>query len=159
VEAEGGQPLTLHPKTERRQRGQSLAETAIMVPILLILVFGVVEFSMAFRAYTVLTNATREGARNGAIGATAGSYPSDCSAGTATIVGKTCANLTGLSSANVTGVSVSYPNGNKPGQKVVVTTNYTYHYFTPVGGLIHFFSGGALQKTIDLKSSTTMRIE
>jgi hypothetical protein len=55
------------PGSKRRQRGQSLVETAIVVPILLLLVAAVVDFGRIFDAYIVLTNAVREGARYGTL--------------------------------------------------------------------------------------------
>jgi Flp pilus assembly protein TadG len=48
---------------ERRSLGQSLVETAIVLPILLLLLAAVVDFGRAFDASIVLTNACREGAR------------------------------------------------------------------------------------------------
>jgi Flp pilus assembly protein TadG len=51
----------------RRERGQSLVETAIVFPILLLLLAAVVDFGRAFDAYIVLTNAAREGARWGSV--------------------------------------------------------------------------------------------
>ncbi len=54
-------------KRERRERGQSLVETAVVFPILLLLVAATVDFGRAFDAYIVLTNATREGARFGSV--------------------------------------------------------------------------------------------
>ncbi len=50
-----------------RERGQSLVETAIVFPILLLLLAAVVDFGRAFDAYIVLTNAAREGARWGSV--------------------------------------------------------------------------------------------
>jgi hypothetical protein len=52
-------------KLGRRERGQSLVETAVVLPILLLLVAAIVDFGRAFDAYIVLTNAAREGARFG----------------------------------------------------------------------------------------------
>jgi Flp pilus assembly protein TadG len=52
-------------KRGRRERGQSLVETAVVLPILLLLVAAIVDFGRAFDAYIVLTNAAREGARFG----------------------------------------------------------------------------------------------
>ena len=49
----------------RQERGQSLVETAIVFPILLLLLAATVDFGRAFDAYIVLTNAAREGARFG----------------------------------------------------------------------------------------------
>ena len=52
-------------KQKRRERGQSLVETAVVLPILLLLLAATVDFGRAFDAYIVLTNAAREGARFG----------------------------------------------------------------------------------------------
>lgn len=54
-------------KQRRRERGQSLVETAIVFPILLLLLAATVDFGRAFDAYIVLTNAAREGARFGSV--------------------------------------------------------------------------------------------
>jgi hypothetical protein len=48
---------------KRDERGQSLVETALVVPFLLLLVMIVVDAARAFDALIVLTNAAREGAR------------------------------------------------------------------------------------------------
>ena len=52
---------------ERRSLGQALVETAIVLPILILLLAAVVDFGRAFDAYIVLTNAAREGARWGSV--------------------------------------------------------------------------------------------
>jgi Flp pilus assembly protein TadG len=54
-------------KQKPRERGQSLVETAIIFPLLLLLLAAVVDFGRAFDAYIVLTNAAREGARWGSV--------------------------------------------------------------------------------------------
>jgi hypothetical protein len=48
----------------RDGRGQSAAEMAILVPVLLLLAIGVVDLGRAFYSYIVITNASREGARH-----------------------------------------------------------------------------------------------
>lgn len=50
-----------------RERGATLVETALVIPFLLILVFGAVESGVAFIDWMAMTNATREGARVGAL--------------------------------------------------------------------------------------------
>lgn len=50
-------------RAQREESGQALAEMALVTPILLVLVFGIVEFGAAWRSYQVITNAAREGAR------------------------------------------------------------------------------------------------
>ena len=53
-------------RRKHRERGQSLVETAVVLPILLLLLAAIIDFGRAFDAYIILTNAAREGARFGA---------------------------------------------------------------------------------------------
>ena len=46
-----------------RQRGSELLEFALVLPLLLLLVFGIAEFSLVLFDKAVVTNAAREGAR------------------------------------------------------------------------------------------------
>lgn len=59
--------LRLHATTKRPtgQRGQSLVELAIALPVVLILLLGMLEFGFAFSHHLTLEYATREGARMG----------------------------------------------------------------------------------------------
>jgi hypothetical protein len=47
----------------KRDRGQVLVEFVLALPILLVIVFGLVEFAAAWRTYQVVTNVAREGSR------------------------------------------------------------------------------------------------
>jgi Flp pilus assembly protein TadG len=49
------------------RRGQALVEFALILPLLLILVFGIIEFARAWNQYQVLTDAAREAARTAVI--------------------------------------------------------------------------------------------
>lgn len=51
----------------RDQRGQSLVEFVLALPILLVIVFGIIEFASAWRTYQVVTNVAREAARFGVV--------------------------------------------------------------------------------------------
>lgn len=51
----------------RSDDGASLVEAAFVLPILILLVFGIVEFGRAYNAQISLTHAAREGAREYAI--------------------------------------------------------------------------------------------
>lgn len=53
--------------TDDRQRGQVFAEFAIAVPLLIMLVFGVVHFSVAMSVQQGVHAAAREGARVGSV--------------------------------------------------------------------------------------------
>ena len=47
----------------RRERGQALVEFALVLPILLILLLGILDFSRAVAAYNSVSNGARSGAR------------------------------------------------------------------------------------------------
>ena len=51
----------------RSERGAAIIETALAVPLLLLIGVGAVEFGRAYRTSRVLTNAAREGARVAAL--------------------------------------------------------------------------------------------
>lgn len=51
----------------RDDSGQAMVEFALVVPIFLLLLFGIVEFARAWNIYEVLTDAAREGARNAVV--------------------------------------------------------------------------------------------
>ncbi len=51
------------PPFGRSHSGQSMAEYAIVVPVLLLMTLGTIEFSAIIFDYSTITNAAREGAR------------------------------------------------------------------------------------------------
>ena len=51
----------------KQQCGSATVEMAIILPLLLLLVFGTAEFGIALYRQEVLTNASREGARAGIV--------------------------------------------------------------------------------------------
>ncbi|MEW6173491.1 MAG: TadE family protein [Bacillota bacterium] len=53
----------------KNTRGQATVELALILPILLLILFGIMEFGRIFSAYLIITNAAREGARQASIGA------------------------------------------------------------------------------------------
>ena len=52
---------------KRGDLGQALVEFALVVPVFLLLVLGIVEFARAWNVYEVLTDAGREGARRAVV--------------------------------------------------------------------------------------------
>ena len=142
----------------RTARGQSLVEFSLILPILLILVFGIIDFGLGMRSYISLANSVREGARFAAVGNPAG-VPSDCDGVTNdTVYGRLCV-VTGGLDLNELAPSVTYPEGIGPGNSVVVAAAYDYHFITPLGDLLDCFSGGSFPTIISLSSSADMRLE
>jgi Flp pilus assembly protein TadG len=61
----------MHPRRGKRglrERGQALAESAMMLPIFLILLVGVVEVTNAMNTYVTIVSSARDGARLGSKG-------------------------------------------------------------------------------------------
>ncbi|MGI5838273.1 MAG: TadE/TadG family type IV pilus assembly protein [bacterium] len=52
----------------RGEQGQSLVEFALILPLLILLVTGIMQFGSIYNDYIVLQNAAREGARAGVVG-------------------------------------------------------------------------------------------
>jgi Flp pilus assembly protein TadG len=123
----------------RSERGQSLTEFALALPILALLLFAVIQFGIVFNNYVTLTDATRAGARKGAV---ARRLQNPTSA-VVTAVRNSATDLT-QSNLNVTVTSTWQPAAD-----VKVTATYPYHI-----SLL-----GMVVKSGSLSSTTTERVE
>lgn len=61
----------LLPSKLRNKRGAAMVEMAIVVTLLLLLVFGIIDFGLMLKDYLALSQAAREGARSAAVGTNA----------------------------------------------------------------------------------------
>jgi Flp pilus assembly protein TadG len=61
----------------KSERGQTLTELALVLPILIVLVLAIAQFGVAFNNYISLTDAARAAARKGAVSREAG-QSADC---------------------------------------------------------------------------------
>ena len=71
--------LGVRDRRRTRERGAIAVEAALVTPILVVFVLGIIEFSMVMRDYVSVTSATRSGARIAS--ANAGAGPQTCDAG------------------------------------------------------------------------------
>jgi Flp pilus assembly protein TadG len=141
--------LTRQKRRGRHQRGQSLVEFALVIPLFLVLVFGIIDFGLGLKSWITITNAAREGARYAAV--TCGETTDD-----AAVIAKTEDAAADLSS------DVDVTVTNCPGEStesVIVEVEYEYTLITPLGGLLSFLGGAGLPSTIALSSSSDMRVE
>ncbi len=88
-----------------------MVEFAIVVPLLILLVFGTIEFGRAYNAQNALTHAAREGAREYAIS-------QDAAAGEAAAI----AAATSLKQSQITATLSTCD----PGQPATVTLEYPF---------------------------------
>jgi len=68
------------PLTKNRlknERGQTMTELALVLPILVVIVLAIAQFGLTFNNYVTLTDAARAAARKGAVSRQAG-QSSDC---------------------------------------------------------------------------------
>jgi len=123
------------------QKGQSIVETALILPIIILILTGIIDFGLLFNNYLVITNASREAARNAAVGAT------DIE------IASLVSNMT--SSLDSTKISTSiYPSQSmrKKGDEVTVTIEYDNALFTPIISSI-------IPNPMHLNAKTVMRME
>lgn len=104
-------------KQQQEQRGSALIEFVLIAPVLFLILFGIVDFSLLFFDKMTITNASREGARYGII-AQNSVYP-------------TSAQITTYITNNFTTNLISF-SSTKPSATVTVTSSVQ----TPVPGAI-----------------------
>ena len=63
-------------KINNQRKGQSIVEFALLLPILLIIIMGIIQFGLILSGYITISNAAREGARVGIIDKTSTSINS-----------------------------------------------------------------------------------
>ena len=142
----------------KRQEGASAVEFAIILPLLLILVFGIIEFSILFYDKAMITNASREGARVGIVyrydpdGVL--NHP-DNDVIVDTVDHYVQNHLISFESGSVATTTITR-NGDAPGDPLKVTVNYDYNFlvFDSLLSLV----GGSLDG-ISLDAVTVMRME
>ncbi|MGH2395070.1 MAG: TadE/TadG family type IV pilus assembly protein [Candidatus Limnocylindria bacterium] len=136
----------------REERGQSLVEFAIALPLLLAIVIGIFEFGRAWNVRQVVTNAAREGARVAVIPTNDDQDVED-------------AVTNYLTQANLDPAlaTVTYENvglGGTYGDPTTVNLSYPYE-FRFIGPIVALLQGddSAMAGTIQLQTTAVMRHE
>jgi Flp pilus assembly protein TadG len=106
------------------ERGAVAAEFALLLPVLLLILFGTIEFGMIMYSRELITNASREGARAGII-----LVVPKPTAGQITTIATNYLTGTGINPANVT-IAVTGAGGANPATLTVATT-YQYPWLIP----------------------------
>ena len=141
-------------------KGTSVVEMALVLPLLLLLVFGIIEFSLALYDKAMITNASREGARAGIVfRATPGGAYNPLTEGeiTAVVTNYLGANLISFDVGDAASITVPSICSEAEGDSITVTVNYTYTFlvFPNIAQLIT----QSIMGPINLMAATTMRCE
>jgi len=143
-------------KNRRRlgsERGAELVEFALIVPVLLLLILGIMDFAFLFQSYEVTTNAAREGAR---LAVLPGYAVNDYAVARDRVTNYVrTGGARGPLTTQVTVVPLTACG--VPGSGVRVTVNYTHNFLIvgPVVGLI----SGTFVNSLSYSTSSLMRSE
>jgi hypothetical protein len=152
-------------RTARKRRataGIATVEAVIVLPVMLMLVFGIAEFGISFTRWNSLTNAVREGARAGVV------FRSPCDAGSVEeLVRKTVSDFAASSGVEPGDISFPLINGvegvygacDGSGTQLTVAASVKYD-FVLLDGITKVIPGGdPLPSIMDLSARTVMRNE
>ena len=145
--------------------GQALAEFTLVLPVLILLVMGIIEFGLAFRTYQIVTNSAREGARVAVIPSTDESDTMQAVQGRLTNSGldldKAEIILRCTDDAGNTSGAVDDPEiCDTTGHETIVEVGYCHRFFVlapviAIAGSDHCDGFGE----VDLRTASTMRTE
>ena len=137
----------------KNERGAALLETAITIPIILLISVGIFEFGRAYQTWQVLTNSAREGARVAVLAGTSDAQVTD-----AVRSYMKSGKLAGATTA-VISVERNVPfNATATGSRITVSYPFNFTVLNPVMKLIS--KGSTTGKGITtMVSSAMMRNE
>ncbi len=132
------------------EKGAAMVEFSLILPLLAVLLFGVVEFSLLLFNKQVITNASREGARAGIVAQTPRLTLADIQQVVNDYTGSHLITF-GIASAPVTIIDNS--GGTAFGDDLTVTVSYQYDFLV----LPNFVA--SLAGDINITAETVMRYE
>ena len=132
---------------QQNERGAAAVEFALLLPVLLTILYGIIEFGMIMYGREVVTNASREGARAGIIQVS----PKPTS-GQITTIATNYLTGTGINPSQVT-ITVTGAGGASP-TMLTVTATYNYPWLVPYIPAVL-----GLPSPLPITMSTTMRNE
>jgi Flp pilus assembly protein TadG len=122
-------------------RGAAAVEFALLLPVLLLLVFGLIDMGRALNAQITLTQAAREGARLAALSE-------------ANVVSRTQAAAVGLSGVTVT--VTACPSGDAGTSDATVQVSYPFTFITPLGAIGKLVGGSGPGSSLTLTATGVM---
>ena len=146
---------------KKSERGASAVEFALILPFLLLIVFGIIEFGIILYDQAMLTNASREGARAAIVfNSTKNTQTEIGNTVTSYISGKlfSFSSATPVISTAVDGDSSIAPETAIAGQLLTVNVQYTYDFLL-MPDIRKIFGASDPSGTLTLSANTVMRFE
>ena len=123
------------------EKGQSLVETALVLPIIILILTAIIDFGFVFNNYLIVSSASREGARSAVVG-----YND-------TEIRQIISSITSTLDSTKLTISISPSQASRdPGDEVTITVEYKNSLMTPVISSI-------LPNPLEIKGKTVMRME
>jgi Flp pilus assembly protein TadG len=117
-----------------RERGAAAVEFALVLPVLVVILLGIIDFGLAMNAQAVTANAAREGARTASLGGTSSEASAAAKSATVSLLNTDSSNpsvtVTCRTPANTTCAS-GYDTDRESGGTVIVTVSYVYTWISP----------------------------
>jgi Flp pilus assembly protein TadG len=135
----------------REQRGAIAVEFALIVPLLLLLVLGILEFGLAYHSWDGTQNAAREGARLGAVSPDEAEIEARVR-GTTSFLNQD--QLTVTIECGTTGgtfATCPAPADWEAGDIVRVTVDYGYDFITPLPNFVGLGSQMEMQSIAEAR--------
>lgn len=119
-------------KSRKSQRGAAALEFALVVPILIVLVFGIADFGFMFNNQAVVSNAARDAARAGSFSATQSEISAIVNAEVSYLPNITFPVTTTVTCQKPSGAACSnYDVDKESGGTVTVSIVYVHNWMTP----------------------------
>jgi Flp pilus assembly protein TadG len=133
------------------QRGQSLVEFALVLPVLSVILFGLTDLGLAIHNAVTITNAARDGARVAAVNSGSAS-----AVATAVADDEKSTSLVDCTTSTPTISKTAYASPPPTYSSYTVTASCSYSPITPLGPLFKLV-GATANSTFTISSSTTMK--
>jgi Flp pilus assembly protein TadG len=141
----------MRTRLRRNERGTALLETAVTIPIILLISVAIFDFGRAYQTWQVLTNAAREGARV--------SILTDKTDADVQAVVRKYMETGGLPGFGTAGVAIdrAVPMGSNTGSRITVTYPFSFMFLNGVANLVT--KGSTTGEPLTMQSVALMRNE
>lgn len=128
-----------------RQSGAAMIEFALVLPLLLVLLMGIIDFGLYFYNDLQLTHVARDAARYASVNRLEQA--------------RDVLNAARLVSVTAAALTVPPEADTNQGEPLTVTATGTYNFVTPLPAFVLSFFDGGLPGTLPIRATAIMRME